>query len=894
MAYQSLFKMTIQDESGNYYTALQNPDSTWNVTTTTVISYLNVLPDGWEDVAITWERDMTYLGVFRSMTNSAFKFSKDGRAILKNIRSTQGIKGYGSLTIWIINENDFNYSIFYRSQLDFKTYHDFQQTFITEISTLDSGLIRDLHSRGDNDVNIPIWKNIEPDPHLPAIWIPYYNNQWILHNGIKLLYNATYTTPASIDNPLVFGDVISGATIIGGFNGGQHGALPINQGAHTVLNMSPYNIVQNNGATTFVGNDILQPFLIQGNQNQGASGIPGETNFGGNNESRPYTMDNYLLKNLLKAGPYAPTGTLNMNLQINAKITSLPAGSPYSAIQTNGATGWATSYLGFALFEIDKDNNPESIGGDYVPHAIYKLPIINVTSYPEINVSLPIAVNYDKVYVFCLITDGYGYNIDVTNGITYVSFDNLQVSFVSAYDYGRSGVPIPAPSLNPSVFAGYRLHQLWELLVPFLASTQTDSNGFPVPVATDYTGLSDFLSNPSLTVGDCCPYQISLSSAYCIHDLQGQSYITLSANKLFDFCKKALGCGMGIIYDTNGVAVGLRIEDLNYFFNSSTMILDLGYDISDFEVMQGGMEMGIGANLKIGYSKADTNTDFGVDPFNTGLYFKTPVTEVPGVMDLEEDNILTEQYAIEKIRQQKVNQPIGSTFDPANPSSDNPCVALYLEPNNPPFALPDAPLYPFQPYDPDNNPVAVYTTLYQVEQLPTAQSTDSTAATAPYVNGLYYPDTAINLKISPARSLLRGVGAWVHSILDKMDSMYLSFCNTYVMQYNNKYLALSGMASKLDVGTPTPVITEMADKLIGDLPAKLFLPVPVRYNSTSGRNLYHVLNTNPNGYIRFYTKNEGLGYTERKIFLTKATQKATLAGNINTSFEGWLLPDQII
>ncbi len=245
------------------------------------------------------------------------------------------------------------------------------------------------------------------------------------------------------------------------------------------------------------------------------------------------------------------------------------------------------------------------------------------------------------------------------------------------------------------------------------------------------------------------------------------------------------------------------------------MILDLGYDVSDFEIIQ--EVQGVGANLKLGYSKADTNTDFGVDSFNTELFFNTPASNIPSIMDFEETTITTDQYQKEKARAQKVNQPVGTVFDPASPSSDNRAFALYCTPAITTI-LPDYPLYPFTIYDPANTAIPVR--VYSVEMNPTAQNTDPTAATAPYINGLYYPDTAQNIKLSPCRALERDLGALIHSQLDLMDADSIAFRATGIMQYNNQVLQLAGMESNLQVGAGATPIKEMSDKVIGNLPAK--------------------------------------------------------------------------
>jgi hypothetical protein len=876
MAFDPQYRMSIQDINGNYYSATQNAaDGTWNVTTGPTLTYLNVLPEGWADTLIQWDRDLSYLGVFRSKTNQGYKFCKDARAIIRYIRDTQGVRGYGKLVIYKIDfsATGITYPIYYPSELDFKTFDDDKLAQMLSIGTLDSGLFRDLKAYGDTKFNVPIWNNTGTDE--APIWEINGDADFVVHNGIKLLYNSTYVSSATKDNHLVFNGSLPDGLL--GWNHGKHGTVP-NDGWHTIPHMAQYNIVQNNGTTTYVGNDILQPFLIQGNQNSGLTTC--EEHFEGTNNSQPYTRNNYSLNDQLLAGQISMFASVSG--QIVGDITIGDSGTH--------------QYLSFVLFEIGPNDvcTPDPITGEYSYIEILRIPLPDASgaftppsggafSNYDAADRTQVTLKPNKVYSFGIIWDN---DAGTTNGLN-ITFSDLQFSLYSNYDSGVSGVPIPAPSLNPSVFPTMRLGRLLQILVPYLATKNTNGYGFPVPVATPYSGDSAFLFDPSILVKDVCPYQIHMTSAYCIHDLQGNPYISISLNQLFDFCKKALGCGAAIEYDGSSNATKFRIENLEYFFDAGTMILDLGYDVTDIHETQ--LMQGLGANLKLGYTKADTNTDFGVDPFCTSLFFNTPASSIPGLMDYEEDGVLCEMYAIEKIRAQRINQPVGQSYDPANPSTDNQLIAIYCNAEST-VVLPntESVVYDIQPYDPSNNPVPCIA--FEPVTFPTAQSTDPAAGGAPYVFGLYYPDTAINLPLSPCRVLQRGTGKLLHSVLDLMDSENLTFRNTGVMQYNNKVVGLSGIESNLVVGSGAGnVTTEFKDVQIGSLPAQLFKSNPFSWKSTYPVNMSVILNNNPNGYIRFFEKNEGgFGYTERRMFLVKATQSA--ATNAATEFIGWPVP----
>ena len=883
MAFDPTYKMSIQDINGNYYYATQSAsDGSWTVATNPTLTFIDNLPDGWEDLTIQWARDSNYLGIFRSRSDSGFKFSGSARAIIQEIRKTQGIIGYGKLNIYIQQYDDtgITYPIYYNSEFDFASYSDNKLARQVSINTLDGMLYRLLESRGDAPFNIPIWLNTASVGD-PPVWELNGDAEFVCHSGIKLLWNGAFlsgATPTSYIRP-----VDSAPTTLYGFN---HGS--VSDGRHWLPAMNTYNVTSNNGATTFIGNDILVNQLLQRDQS-----LNYEQVFWGTNDSRPYGRDQYLIKNLNGN----PTNTIKVNVIVSGVMVN--------PITYDPGLIYTAPFIGFVLFEIDETDHPVMSGGNmqYIP--LYKIYFPDNSGSFNFNPAgngafqsdpIEVTLKFNKCYVLGVIYDDDLIGISghaVTSGPL---LSALQIDFKSIYNQWPSDAPaIPAPQLNPTVFPAMRLYSLFRLLTSYLPTTNSDGYGFPTPVATDFAGKSDFLfagvdGTPPITVKDVVPSQIWVTSAYCIHDLQGNPYITMTIKQLFNFCKKVLGCGMGIEYDTNGNPTILRIEDLGYFFDNTTMILDLGYDVTDLVIEQS--QQNLGANLKLGYTKADTNTDFGVDSIATEIYFNTPATNIPGTMDYEESDFLVDQYPIEKIRAQTVAQPVGTSYDPANPSTDNQIVAIYCGNDDTQIALPNTGIYNFNPYDPSNNPVPCLA--YTPVTFPTAQSTDPGAATSPYVFGAYYPDTYINLPLSPCRALQRGTGQLLHSVLDEMDSESLTFRKTGVMQYNNEVIDLSGMESNLVVGSGAGnVTTEFKDVVIGDLPPQLFKPIDIKFKSKYPINMYQILNNNPNGYIRFFWDNEdGFGYKEYKVFVNRVSQSA--ATNAPTSFEGWATPDMVI
>lgn len=884
MAYNPNYQMSIQDANGNYYYAELNPDASWLVSVSATPYYI-VLPDGWDTIQIVWERDPETIGIWRSSTEEGnYKFSMDGRAIIQHIEAAQGIRGYGLLTIYQW-QPDFTYAKFYPSELDFNTYKSDEQNELLEISTLDSGLRRDYMAYKDSAINIPFWKLL---PGIVPEWVPYNDgnplqNVWVQHNGLKLIYNSTFISGATTAYPLTFLDI----TGIHGFNHGKHEASGPNDGRHTLFNLSQLDQRQNNGATSFIGNTILSQQLLTGNQTVGINQPINERNFGGVNDSQPYTRNNYSLKNAL---PVAPN-TFQMNAVASGTFTGA------TITYTNNGN---PCFISFVLFEIGTvldfgvqfdttEGNPAIANYTYqtiyqidlpATGSPYTLPNVNFNNYASPS---PVNINPSMVYVIGIIYDEGpsfgGLSGDGSKNVFLPPLSALQFSLLSLSDGGISGIPIPAPQLNSSVFAGYRGFQMLEMLTPLLASTNTDLSGFPVPVVPAvYSGRSDWLSSSVSTAdSDTKPFQVVFSSMYSLHSLVGQSYISMSISQLYGFWKKQFGVGMSIENDISGNPTVLRMEPYIYYFpdgdNLANMIIDLGYNVAGLTLENAGQELGIAANLKTGYQDdSDTlNSNGGADVFCGENYWNTPVANIPGTIDLEETDILVEQTAIELARAQQATQPIGQSYNPASPSTDNQALAVYCMPTN--FDLNHA-------VDPGNNVVPINP--YLVEQFdgvmnPAAQSNDPLAITNPYIANLNYPDTAINLKLAPGRIFHRYVGNYLHSLLAKMDTLNLIYRKQSVMQYNNVALGLTGITQKLSFLSQT--IKEMQDVVIGDLPDPLFQPVIVNITAGYLVNMWQVMNNNPNGFVRFFWKNEGYGVKEYRFYPNKVTyvanQKAT-------------------
>jgi hypothetical protein len=877
-----------------YYSAFINTDGTYLIRKDFAQVPISTLPKKWDEVEIKWNRHPDYLGLFRSETQQ-YSFVKDARAILLSLfyASGGGIQANCIMRIDKFLDVKRGYETAYKSEIDFSQENDVKYDNGTsyntikegefEVPTLDSRLYTYLQGLGDTVFNIPIWY-IDP---VSGQWIT--DAEFLIHDGIKLLYNASYISSATITSPL---DYSAGLL---GFNGGNHGT-GVNIGHHTIPSMANYSKTQNNGTTTFIGNDLLSVYLVQGNQNPGANSTINEVSFDGINNSQPYSKNNNSMFNYLTS-----QDTLDLDFAVSGNFTAPLTVNP-------SITGGIPS-LKFVLFKVDAVDNSDIGIYTYISGLEIPFPTVGFGVTPVLGLSFnnynggnygdptPITLKAGLCYIFGIIWDNptHLFQADTFQ----FKLDSLRFSLLSRYNDGTAP-PVQAPSFPPSALAFFRLKYLLNKLVTYLPTLTTDGYGFPTPIVSPYSGDSEYLDKANTTKdGDCVPYQVVLTSEYCMHDLEGQSYLSLSLNQLFQLCKKQLGCGLSITPDGNKII----IERLQTFFDAAIEIMNLDNYGGVAQLSIKPFNDLAGCNLKLGYSAADINSDFGVDIINTEAFFNTPLYKLSQAIDLEEDEILFEQNALEKLRAQQVNQPIGSAYNPANPSSSNQTCGFYILDTPTQWigsqAAYDAGIinakYPLiRMFTPSNLDVGSGTpstlTVFQLTQrngvnLPIAQSIDPTASSQPYIFGVHYPETAINVELTACRSLQRDSGALLHSVLDLMDDESLVFRNTYVMQYNNQVLALSGLESNLVVGSGgTNVTTEFKDIPIKTLPTKLFRPFIFNLKTVSPVNMYKIMSANPYGFISFTWKN-----IQFKGFIWSISQK--LSASSVTEYELIAHPD---
>lgn len=111
-------------------------------------------PDGWQDKAVRWGRNIRWPGVMRSFT-TPFRFVKDGAYILRYIYyGTKGIQSECYLLIQIQDPRTGVYEEWYTGALDFSQKNDQRDYF--EVNVMESGLPEFLNANDDTVYEIPV------------------------------------------------------------------------------------------------------------------------------------------------------------------------------------------------------------------------------------------------------------------------------------------------------------------------------------------------------------------------------------------------------------------------------------------------------------------------------------------------------------------------------------------------------------------------------------------------------------------------------------------------------------------------------------------------------------------------------------------------------------------
>ncbi len=123
---------------------------------------LSATPDGWEDIAIGWERNMTYFGLMRNFS-FPLGFVRDGAEILNYIYLTEGAEAKAFLVIYKLGlrytpgnpgSYSFVYTGYYKGEFDFSTCVPEESR--TTINILDGGLEALVKANENTQYEIPL------------------------------------------------------------------------------------------------------------------------------------------------------------------------------------------------------------------------------------------------------------------------------------------------------------------------------------------------------------------------------------------------------------------------------------------------------------------------------------------------------------------------------------------------------------------------------------------------------------------------------------------------------------------------------------------------------------------------------------------------------------------
>lgn len=846
MAFEPSFKYYfINPDTGYYFYATQNQLAfdTWDIFTTPTPTPLLELPKGWDNLTIEWTRNNKWMGVFRTQTTT-FQFVKDARAILKTLlfggvidsvtfTGVTGVQAKCVLQIDAILQADWTYETVYTSNINFSQSDDDVQNAIFSAPTLDSNLREKLDAYSGTQFNIPYWETYWDGSE----WRWRLNTQDYgsglavnpvigIAQGIKLLYQQRFTTGATASVPLNFNVPL------------------VSIGKHLEFSLTQLNLIQANGTPTIVGNHLLENTFILGTQQYRNAGT-----------FEAFSRNSYCYWNLTGSDI-----TLIFTPQFQFDFTYQnpdPASSTYphkinffawNIKQLSDGTSVLDTATIFA--EIDLYNNPTFGIGDTIPITGYnfenqtKTDIPNQDTTPSFNPyivfglqSLPVTIKNNDMVVI-------GIQGDCPDDTILPSFTAYDLDFYTFSQPAIQGIAVqPSPSLPPSPFIGYRPLDILKALTQNLFTTATDANGFPTTLV-DYAGqygYSLFLGNNSLSDSynfDNIPYNTVLTSGNSLRDIRGISYLTTSLDTFFKNCKNIWACGLGI--ENDGTHDFIRVEGLNYFFDNATMILDLGTDVYGLSIKP--MTDYLGNNLKTGFQQRQANQDYGMDSFCVEQDYTLPITRIKNDIDLTiPDNV--DEYQIETARAEQ------NSKDQSSANSDNQTYIIALDSS----ATQSATVY-----RPDNSTLSVTDAQNNWQVGGSVQNV--TFSTPPYVNGLLFPDTAMNLGLSPARCVLRN-GAFLRSILDGLDNYNITFRKQYQLlfnQVNSSYqpVLYPSVSSNLS-GT---LINEAGDIAINTLYSswgkpteiqKLFRPYIMEITTKQPLNMFSIMNSSPYGYVQF-------------------------------------------
>ena len=350
--------------------------------------------------------------------------------------------------------------------------------------------------------------------------------------------------------------------------------------------------------------------------------------------------------------------------------------------------------------------------------------------------------------------------------------------------------------LAPSTFAGMRLFNL---------ITRLSDN------ATNKTNSvqSALLNSPNLKLKDWRPYWTMATCGDSLRGLGGINVVTgryevpaikTNLNESLEAVFALVAAGVAIENEK------LVIEQIGYFFDKNTEIIDLG-EVTDLRVSIA--QEYYASTLRIGYENQTYDGLNGKDEFNTSQTYKLPITRATETTNLVSP-YRADCYGMEIYR---ANLSQKKTTDS---SSDN-----------------------------DTFMVCVSETTRTDGSYPLNRPQNNTGGMA---SGLIFPDSVYNLEITPKRNLLRNA-TWLKMMT------YLQSGKKITFQVTDKN---PNVSSNLGSG----VVVENADVDVDSLDALPFLPVYLQVSAVC-KPLNEILSSNPKGYFAFtYKGNRFKGFLD--------------------------------
>ncbi len=306
--------------------------------------------------------------------------------------------------------------------------------------------------------------------------------------------------------------------------------------------------------------------------------------------------------------------------------------------------------------------------------------------------------------------------------------------------------------------------------------------------------LNDTARNPN-TLWDTTPYNNIYTCADAIRKLDTEDTPAIMQVTLSDFKKDLSGkyqVGVGI--ENNKLVV----EELLYFFDKNTTIIDLGDAIKDFEHYP-YLEL-LGSQINIGYEKKELREVNAVDEFNVTSVFNTALTRKPGTLDF------VSPYRHDMIGAEILyyNTANKKTVDS---KSDNDIFVLAI----------------------NSKATDTGTGAYLLDRRPVVNA------------GVTYPDTAYNVPFSPARNMRRKAG-YIKSLLQatKTDQVarFISNNNDTTLVSTSSAGYVIAERNYIDYGS------QFSNG------ARIFLPEIVQFTAVPPDNFVELMNNKPYGVIK--------------------------------------------